>query len=57
MLLKSALGLSIDAPHGSIYLNRLALPEYLQEIEFKTLVAGKRSVELIFYHDGEDVCL
>ncbi len=55
LLLKAALGLSIDAQNGRITLDHPVLPSFLQKLSIKGLRVGAASVDLTLHRYADDV--
>ena len=57
LLLQSSMGLSIDAARKQIVLTRPVLPEFLEQVRVRNIVAGQASVDLMLFRSGHAVAV
>jgi len=57
LLLQSALGLHIDAPHHRVVFTRPLLPAYLERVSMTNLTVGNAKVDLVLQRHADDVGL
>ncbi|MEX2394660.1 MAG: amylo-alpha-1,6-glucosidase, partial [Actinomycetota bacterium] len=55
LLLRAALGLSVEAANKRVVLTRPSLPAFLKEVRIQGLRAGDASVDLALHHHDDDV--
>ncbi len=56
-LLQSGIGLTIDAIHSRITLNRPVLPSFLEQLKLRDLRVGNASVDLTLFRSGDAVAV
>ena len=57
LLLQSALGLHVDAPHHRVVFTRPLLPAYLERVSMTNLTVGNAKVDLVLQRHADDVGL